>query len=122
MPPEQYREKWNWPFNYPMVAANAAQRSALPKQIGLGQIRPRAVVARVPAGRTEGGCSDRGCQPHFRHRASDELVEALIARGLPFAADDGPWAGRISGARTDSRRERRRNERSSLAVLSLATN
>jgi predicted transcriptional regulator len=49
------REKWNLPFNYPMVAPNyAAQRSALVKQIGLGQIRRKAVVARVPAGRREG--------------------------------------------------------------------
>ena len=38
--PEQYREKWNLPSDYPMVAANyAAQRSALAKKIGLGQIR-----------------------------------------------------------------------------------
>jgi predicted transcriptional regulator len=50
--PEQYREKWNLPFNYPMVAPNyAAQRSALAKQIGLGQIRPKAGVPRLPAGR-----------------------------------------------------------------------
>jgi predicted transcriptional regulator len=55
MPPEQYREKWNLPFNYPMVAPNyAAQRSALVKQTGLGQIRRKAVGARVPAGRREG--------------------------------------------------------------------
>jgi predicted transcriptional regulator len=38
--PEQYREKWNLPSDYPMVAPNyAAKRSALAKQIGLGQIR-----------------------------------------------------------------------------------
>src|SRR5271166_5590317 len=38
--PEQYREKWNLPANYPMVAPNyAARRSALAKKIGLGQIR-----------------------------------------------------------------------------------
>ena len=43
--PEQYREKWNLPSDYPMVAPNyAAQRSALAKQIGLGQIRPNAGV------------------------------------------------------------------------------
>ncbi len=43
MTPEQYREKWNLPFDYPMVAPNyAAQRSALAKQIGLGQIRRKA--------------------------------------------------------------------------------
>ncbi len=38
--PEQYREKWNLPSDYPMVAPNyAAQRSALAKKIGLGQSR-----------------------------------------------------------------------------------
>jgi predicted transcriptional regulator len=42
MTPEQYREKWNLPSDYPMVAPNyAARRSALAKQIGLGQIRPK---------------------------------------------------------------------------------
>ena len=35
------------------------------------------------------GYSYRGRQPHFRHRAYDELVEALIARGLPFALTTG---------------------------------
>jgi predicted transcriptional regulator len=35
---EQYREKWNLPSDYPMVAPNyALRRSALAKQIGLGQ-------------------------------------------------------------------------------------
>ena len=35
---EQYREKWNLPPNYPMIASNyAAVRSALAKQIGLGR-------------------------------------------------------------------------------------
>ena len=38
MTPEQYREKWRLPANYPMVAPNyAAQRSALAKSMGLGQ-------------------------------------------------------------------------------------
>jgi predicted transcriptional regulator len=51
--PEQYREKWNLPFNYPMVAPNyAAQRSALAKQIGLGQIRPEAGGRKI-AGRSK---------------------------------------------------------------------
>jgi predicted transcriptional regulator len=41
--PEQYREKWKLPSDYPMVAANyAARRSALAKKIGLGQIRRKA--------------------------------------------------------------------------------
>ena len=42
--PEQYREKWNLPADYPMVAPNyAAKRSALAKKIGLGQKRKQAV-------------------------------------------------------------------------------
>ena len=40
--PEQYREKWGLPPNYPMVApAYAKARSALAKQMGLGQQRKR---------------------------------------------------------------------------------
>ena len=45
--PEQYREKWNLPSDYPMVAPNyAAQRSALAKKIGLGQSRGKADARR----------------------------------------------------------------------------
>ncbi|MGX7707623.1 MucR family transcriptional regulator [Methylobacterium sp. Gmos1] len=48
--PEQYRQKWGLPPDYPMVAANyAAQRSELAKSIGLGQKpvvrRPRSNAA-----------------------------------------------------------------------------
>ena len=40
--PEQYREKWGLPADYPMVAPNyAAARSQLAKQLGLGQQRRR---------------------------------------------------------------------------------
>lgn len=42
MTPEQYREKWDLPPDYPMVAPNyAAARSELAKQMGLGQQRRR---------------------------------------------------------------------------------
>ncbi len=38
--PEQYREKWGLPSDYPMVApAYAAQRSKLAKEMGLGRKR-----------------------------------------------------------------------------------
>ena len=41
--PAQYREKWKLPADYPMVAPNyAAQRSALAKKLGLGQLRQKA--------------------------------------------------------------------------------
>jgi predicted transcriptional regulator len=43
--PEQYREKWKLPSDYPMVAPNyAAQRSALAKKLGLGQLRRKSGV------------------------------------------------------------------------------
>jgi predicted transcriptional regulator len=42
MTPEQYREKWGLPADYPMVSPNyAAARSQLAKQMGLGQQRRR---------------------------------------------------------------------------------
>jgi predicted transcriptional regulator len=42
MTPEAYRDKWDLPPDYPMVAPNyAAARSQLAKQMGLGQQRRR---------------------------------------------------------------------------------
>ncbi|MER9998798.1 MucR family transcriptional regulator [Mesorhizobium sp. M0051] len=44
--PDEYRQKWNLPSDYPMVAPNyTATRSALAKSIGLG----RKVVVPTPA-------------------------------------------------------------------------
>ena len=43
MTPEQYREKWGLPRDFPMVAPNyAAARSELAKKMGLGQKGPAA--------------------------------------------------------------------------------
>ena len=40
--PEQYREKWGLPADYPMVAPNYARaRSSLAKRMGLGQRKGR---------------------------------------------------------------------------------
>ncbi|RVU20208.1 MucR family transcriptional regulator [Methylobacterium oryzihabitans] len=48
--PDQYRQKWGLPHDYPMVAASyAAQRSELAKSLGLGQIRRNRAVAPAPA-------------------------------------------------------------------------
>ena len=42
MTPEQYREKWSLPADYPMVAPNYAKaRSQLARDMGLGQKRKR---------------------------------------------------------------------------------
>lgn len=43
MSPDEYREKWSLPPDYPMVAPNYAKaRSNLAKQMGLGQQRRRS--------------------------------------------------------------------------------
>ena len=43
MTPEEYRERWSLPADYPMVAPNyAKQRSRLAKEIGLGTRSRRA--------------------------------------------------------------------------------
>jgi predicted transcriptional regulator len=40
--PEEYREKWGLPYDYPMVAPNyAAARSAMAKKFGFGRKRRR---------------------------------------------------------------------------------
>jgi len=48
--PEEYREKWGLPSDYPMVAPNyAAARSALAKTMGLGRkprVRARSALAK----------------------------------------------------------------------------
>jgi predicted transcriptional regulator len=42
MSPDQYRDKWGLPYDYPMVAPSYAEaRSSLAKKMGLGQKRGR---------------------------------------------------------------------------------
>lgn len=56
MTPEEYREKWDLPADYPMVAPNyAAARSELAKKMGLGQQRkkPAPAPAAKPRGRAK---------------------------------------------------------------------
>ncbi len=49
MTPQQYREKWGLPHDYPMVApAYAAHRSALAKTLGLGRRAAPEAVAPEP--------------------------------------------------------------------------
>jgi hypothetical protein len=48
MTPDQYRDRWSLPADYPMVAPNyAKQRSRLAKQIGLGTSRRTAKPAKA---------------------------------------------------------------------------
>jgi predicted transcriptional regulator len=54
--PQQYREKWGLPRDYPMVAPNYAQtRSTLAKKIGLGRKAGAKPAAKRAAGRKRRG-------------------------------------------------------------------
>ncbi|GAB6968516.1 MucR family transcriptional regulator [Komagataeibacter kakiaceti JCM 25156] len=54
MTPEQYREKWGLPPNYPMTAPNyAAHRSSLAQKIGLGRKVVAEPAPEAPAEPTE---------------------------------------------------------------------
>jgi predicted transcriptional regulator len=49
MTPDQYRQKWNLPRDYPMVPpAYSSKRSELAKKIGLGQLRKGKYSLRTP--------------------------------------------------------------------------
>jgi predicted transcriptional regulator len=50
MTPDDYRQRWGLPSDYPMVAPNyARQRSSLAKSIGLGTRRAESVETAAPA-------------------------------------------------------------------------
>jgi predicted transcriptional regulator len=52
--PEQYREKWGLPRDYPMVAPNyAKRRSELAKALGLGQLRRNRATGSEAAAQAE---------------------------------------------------------------------
>ena len=54
MTPDEYRQRWGLPADYPMVAPNyAQQRSTLAKTIGLGTRRTEPAVAPAPSAPTK---------------------------------------------------------------------
>jgi hypothetical protein len=67
MTPEQYRQKWKLPADYPMVAPNyASHRSSLAKQIGLG---------RKPGSSALEQANSKGKKPDL---PADSLFERII--------------------------------------------
>jgi predicted transcriptional regulator len=61
MTPEQYREKWGLPRDYPMVAPNYAKaRSELARTMGLGQQRKKGKAAVSEATPTETATPAKG--------------------------------------------------------------
>ena len=72
MTPEQYREKWGLPADYPMVAPNYAKaRSELAKEMGLGQQRRK------------GGSEGEGSGPEPRSAAKAAARPAKVTAPAP---------------------------------------
>ena len=68
MTPEQYREKWKLPADYPMVAPNyASHRSSLAKQLGLG--------------RKPGSSAPEQTSPTTRSEEPEQPAEPLVIKG-----------------------------------------
>lgn len=68
--PSEYRQKWNLPADYPMVAPNyAATRSALAKSIGLGRkaATPPPAAAEKPKRAARAAAATTARQPSSRH-------------------------------------------------------
>jgi predicted transcriptional regulator len=64
MTPEEYRQKWGLPADYPMVAPNyAAARSELAKTMGLGQQRRKAPEPAAPEPKATGRRSKAAAEP-----------------------------------------------------------
>jgi predicted transcriptional regulator len=73
MTPQEYREKWGLPVDYPMVAPNyALSRSELAKKIGLGQQRKPAASAELA--RATGASSKKA--PGANKRAGKKAAAA----------------------------------------------
>ena len=76
--PDQYRQKWNLPADYPMVAPNyAATRSALAKSIGLGRKTPVPTPAALE-------------KPKRAARAAAATTTAIAIKSPPKKARKAP--------------------------------
>ncbi|MHB2208428.1 Ros/MucR family transcriptional regulator [Methylobacterium sp. CM6257] len=70
--PEAYREKWDLPRDYPMVAASYAEaRSALAKSLGLGQQRRKATPKAAVASETTSDKPKRASHPRKAKAAAE---------------------------------------------------
>jgi predicted transcriptional regulator len=76
MTPEQYRAKWGLPPTYPMAAPNyVAKRSAMAKNMGLGQIRQKTVAEKTTAGTNANGEANPAASPAKAKRKSRRPLE-----------------------------------------------
>ena len=103
MTPEQYRAKWNLPSDYPMVAPSYAQRSALAKSLGLGQLRQRPLATVPPS---DGGTrvaaaplrSAVGIEAAAVPPASADAIDAAAHGAAGVAASRAKTKGKVAAS------------------------
>lgn len=92
MTPEQYREKWSLPRDYPMVAESyAAKRSELAKQLGLGRKAAAKPFDEAP---------EEPSEPEAVEAAAPDAPEAIEAVE-PEAAEPAPKPRRGRAKKAD---------------------
>ena len=120
MTPEQYREKWGLPADYPMVAPNYAEaRSRLAKQMGLGQQRRRRASS-IDSGKPKRRSEPRSCYvTKASSHSSDASASALRASALTRSTMERRPFERC-GVRCSRRPMRSNNATASVAMMSRA--
>jgi len=98
MTPQQYRAKWGLTSNYPMVAPNyAAQRSALAKNTGLGQLRGKQAAALSAAPKPVSIASPE----------SNQTIEAVAPKALTAAKSKGEPQRKVTEAAPEAPEKRK---------------
>ena len=81
MTPEQYRQKWRLPADYPMVAPNhASHRSSIAKQIGLGRRRGGSAPEKTSLAE-KSGKQDLPAEPGLWRRSEPKAHTGPLAAG-----------------------------------------
>lgn len=76
MTPEQYREKWGLPSNYPMVAPNYAEkRSSLARELGLGRKPAGEKPIAIQPPEEKKATVKRGRKPKTKEEVGSETQE-----------------------------------------------
>jgi predicted transcriptional regulator len=113
MTPEQYRAKWDLPSTYPMVAPNyAAQRSALAKSLGLGQLRQRPVARVAAAPSASSGKIEAAAVP----AASADAIDAAAHEAAGVAASRAKTKGKSKVAAPPETTTKRKSGRARKAT------
>jgi len=111
MTPQQYRQRWNLPADYPMVAPNyAAARSALARASGLGQMRRAEATPQEKANDKNGAVvTQPSAKPAAGKRARQaEAVSLPVAPEVSAASKAKRGSAKVATKTTKPKTTRKR--------------